>query len=178
MVSTGLTAGRRRMRRRGRHPEKALSAAFIRTAPPGRHADGNGLYLFVQPVATRSWIQRIVIRGRRREMGLGSVALVSLAEARELALANRKLVRSGGDPLADRCRAEGVPTSAKAARRVKPLRGWVVSQFEMPPAALSDPAPARLASPARQSRSLTAARIQRSAIAESSARSRLGPPAR
>ena len=67
------------------------------TAPPGRHADGNGLYLFVQPSSTRSWIQRLVIRGRRREIELGSIALVSLAEAREKARANRKLARADGD---------------------------------------------------------------------------------
>ncbi len=116
----------RRTKRRGRHPDKALSAAFIRSAPPGRHADGNGMYLFVQPAGTRSWIQRIVIRGRRRELGLGAAALVSLAEARELALANRKLARSGGDPLADKRRAEGVPTFADAARRVVEQKqgGW------------------------------------------------------
>ena len=115
-----------RTKRRGRHPDKALSAAFIRSAPPGRHADGNGLYLFVQPTGTRSWIQRLVIRGRRREMGLGAAGLVSLAEARELALANRKLARSGGDPLADKRRAEGVPTFAEAARRVVEQKqsGW------------------------------------------------------
>ena len=92
-VSTA-TAKPRRTKPRGRHPDKALSAAFIRSAPPGRHADGNGLFLYVKPEGTRSWIQRLVIRGRRREMGLGSVALVSLAESRELALANRKLARS------------------------------------------------------------------------------------
>ncbi len=116
----------RRTKRRGRHPDKALSAAFIRSAPPGRHADGNGMYLFVQPAGTRSWIQRLVIRGRRRELGLGAAALVSLAEARELALANRKLARSGGDPLADKRRAEGVPTFADAARRVVEQKqgGW------------------------------------------------------
>ena len=50
----------------------------------------NGLYLYVQKTGARSWIQRLVIRGRKRELGLGSVALVSLAEAREQALANRK----------------------------------------------------------------------------------------
>ena len=116
----------RRTKRRGRHPHKALSAAFIRTAPPGRHADGNGLYLFVQPTGTRSWVQRIVIRGRRRELGLGAAALVSLAEARELALANRKLARSGGDPLSEKRRAEGVPTFAEAAERVLEQKrgGW------------------------------------------------------
>ena len=116
----------RRTKRRGRHPDKALSAAFVRSAPPGRHADGNGLYLFVQPTGTRSWVQRLVVRGRRRELGLGAAALVSLVEARELALANRKLARSGGDPLSEKRRAEGVPTFAEAAGRVLEQKrgGW------------------------------------------------------
>ena len=110
----------------GRHPSNALSAAFLRSAPRGRHADGNGLYLFVQPSGTRSWIQRLVVRGRRRELGLGSVALVSLAEAREKALANRKLARQGGDPLAEKHRIEGIPTFAEAASRVLEQKrdGW------------------------------------------------------
>ena len=121
-----ISATPRRTKRRGRHPEKAPSAAFVRTAPPGRHADGNGLYLFVQPAGTRSWIQRLVIRGRRHELGLGAAALVSLTEARELALANRKLPRTGGDPLADKRRVQGVPTFAEAARRVVEQKqaGW------------------------------------------------------
>ena len=115
-----------RTKRRGRHPHKALSAAFVRSAPPGRHADGNGLYLFVQPSGTRSWIQRLVVRGRRRELGLGAVALVSLAEAREQALANRRLARSGGDPLTEKRRLQQMPTFADAARQVLEQKqdGW------------------------------------------------------
>ncbi|MYC81313.1 MAG: DUF4102 domain-containing protein [Acidobacteria bacterium] len=115
-----------RTKPKGRHPQKALSPAFIRSAPPGRHADGNGLYLFVQPSGTRSWIQRLLIRGRRRELGLGGVALVPLAEAREKALANRRLARQGGDPLAEKRRAEGIPTFAEAAMRVLEQKqgGW------------------------------------------------------
>ena len=127
-MSTGkkTAATPRKTKPKGRHPYQALSAAFIRTAPPGRHADGNGLYLFVQPSGTRSWIQRLVIRGRRRELGLGSVALVSLAEAREKARANRKLAREGGDPLAEKRRSVGIPTFAEAARRVVEQKraGW------------------------------------------------------
>ena len=116
----------RRTKPKGRHPHKALSAAFMRAAPPGRHADGNGLFLFVQPSGTRSWIQRLVVRGRRRELGLGSVALVSLAEAREKALVNRKLARQGGDPLAEKRRTQGIPTFAEAAARVLEQKraGW------------------------------------------------------
>ena len=117
---------RRRTKPKGRHPHKALSAAFVRSAPPGRYCDGNGLYLFVQPSGARSWVQRLVIRGRRRDFGLGSVALVSLAEARKKARANRKLAREGGDPLAERRRAQGMPTFAEAAERVVEQKrsGW------------------------------------------------------
>ena len=93
---------------------------------PGRYCDGNGLYLFVQSTGTRSWIQRLVIRGRQRELGLGSVYLVPLAEARAIALANRKIARSGGDPLAERRRAKAVPTFAVAAALVieQKRAGW------------------------------------------------------
>ncbi len=116
----------RKTKPKGRHPDKALSAAFVRSAPPGRHCDGNGLYLFVQPSGARSWVQRLVIRGRRRDFGLGSVALVTLAEAREKARANRKLAREGGDPLAEKRRSAGVPTFAEAAARVveQQQTGW------------------------------------------------------
>ena len=104
----------RRGKPKGRHPDKRLSAAFVRSAPPGRHCDGNGLYLYVQRTGTRSWIQRLVVRGRKREFGLGSVALVSLAEAREQALANRKLARTG----ATRWPRSGAPwASPRSPRR-------------------------------------------------------------
>ena len=120
------TAPVRKTKPKGRHPHKALSAAFVRSAPPGRHCDGNGLYLFVQPSGARSWVQRLVIRGRRRDFGLGSVALVSLAEAREKARANRKLAREGGDPLTERRHTRNMRTFAEAAERVVEQKrsGW------------------------------------------------------
>ena len=111
---------------RGRHPENALSAHFARTvAEPGRYCDGHGLYLEVQPSGSRSWVQRLAVRGRRREIGLGSFPLVSLDEARAQAFANRKLARAGGDPVAER-RASDEPTFAEAADRVwRQMRpGW------------------------------------------------------
>ena len=115
-----------RTKRRGRHPHNALAPAFVRSAPPGHHIDGNGLYLYVQPTGARSWIQRLVIRGKRCELGLGSVALVPLAEAREKAVANRKLAREGGDPLAEKRRLQSVPTFAEAAAAVVEQKqaGW------------------------------------------------------
>ena len=127
MVSVTIAAAKpRKTKPKGRHPHNALAAAFVRTAPVGRHADGNGLYLYVQRTGTRSWIQRLVIRGRKHELGLGSVHLVSLAEAREQALANRKLARSGGDPLSDKRRAQAVPTFAEAAAALVEQKqaGW------------------------------------------------------
>ena len=104
----------------GRHPEKALSAVQVRQlAKAGRYADGHGLHLVVDPSGAKRWLLRIVVQGRRRDIGLGSAGLVSLAEAREKALAFRKLARDGGDPLAERARArQKVPTFAEAARRV------------------------------------------------------------
>src|SRR4051794_159246 len=104
----------------GRHPEKALTAVRIRSLQePGRYADGNGLYLVVEPSGAKRWVLRTVVRGKRRDMGLGGLSLVSLAEAREKALAYRKLARDGGDPFADRRKARAViPTFAEAAERV------------------------------------------------------------
>ena len=81
-------------------------------------ADGNGLYLTVQPTGSRSWIQRIMVHGQRRDLGLGSFPLVSLREARERAFANRKTAREGGDPLNGRRNQVNVPTFGEAAKRV------------------------------------------------------------
>ena len=102
-----------------RQPEHALSTAFVRTvAAAGRYCDGQGLYLDVQPSGSRSWVQRIAIRGRRRELGLGGFPLVPLKDARAQALANRRLARAGGDPLAEKRRLKSMPTFAAAAEAV------------------------------------------------------------
>ena len=74
----------------------SLSAARVKAIKkPGMHGDGNGLYLRVTGSGSRSWMQRIVIHGRRRDMGLGSYPAIGLAEARALALANKALVTAG-----------------------------------------------------------------------------------
>ena len=109
-------------KRKGPHPQQALSAAFCRTvAEAGRYCDGNGLYLHVEASGTRRWVQQLVIRGKSCTLGLGSYKLVSLSEAREMALANRKVARSGGDPLADKRRTEGVPTFEDALAKITNL---------------------------------------------------------
>ncbi|KKB84393.1 hypothetical protein VW29_10560 [Devosia limi DSM 17137] len=112
----------------GKHPDKALSAVQVRQLKePGRYADGNGLYLVVDPSGAKRWMLRTVVQGKRRDIGLGGVSLVSLAEAREKALAYRKLAREGGDPLAEKRLAKKVvPTFSEAADTVyaEHKAGW------------------------------------------------------
>ncbi|WP_162683173.1 DUF4102 domain-containing protein [Rhodobacteraceae bacterium DSL-40] len=97
----------------GRHKDKRLSAADVRSLKRGFHADGHGLYLKVEPNDARRWIQRITIGKKRRDIGLGSPPRVSLKEAREKALDNLRIARAGGDPTA---KPAAVPTFEVAAR--------------------------------------------------------------
>ena len=100
----------------GKHGRK-LTAAFVRSVhEPGLYWDEHGLVLRVKPTGYTQWIQRLFIHGKRRELGLGPVRLVTLAEARDAALANRKVARAGGDPRATRRRS--VPTFERAAAKV------------------------------------------------------------
>ncbi|WP_176992655.1 tyrosine-type recombinase/integrase [Allgaiera indica] len=98
-----------------RRPEKALSARFVETVTePGKYFDGHGLFLRVAKNGARQWVQRITIRGKRSELGLGSPPAVSLAAARKLALDNRGKAMLGGDPLAEKRKAREGLTFAKA----------------------------------------------------------------
>lgn len=108
------------MKKRGKHPDRSLTAVDVRTRRrPGRYADGNGLYLVVDLSGAKRWVLRTIVRGRRCDMGLGSVQLVSLADAREAAAHFRRSARAGGDPIAER-RSQRiiVPTFEGAARTV------------------------------------------------------------
>ncbi len=105
-----------------RRPAKALTAQAVRNlSAPGKYFDGHGLYLRIDKNGARFWVQRIMIRGKRREIGLGSPSLVSLAEARAAALENHKLARAGGDPIQAKKEAKAVLTFAHAARTVHAL---------------------------------------------------------
>jgi len=103
----------------GRHPYKALTVQAVKNiTEPGFYADGNGLHLKVDKNGSKRWIQRIVIDGKRRDLGLGSLRLVSLKEARDQAEHNRKVARAGGDPLADKRKITEVMTFEQAANTV------------------------------------------------------------
>ena len=84
------------MSRRGKHPHNRLKAAGLRVLPPGRHADGNRLYFLVRLNLARSWVQRVTVEGSRIDLGLGPYPLISLAEARRLAIDNLLTIRAGG----------------------------------------------------------------------------------
>lgn len=102
-----------------RRPEKALSARFVQSVnQPGKYFDGHGLFLRVDAHRNKAWIQRIVINGKRREIGLGSALFVSLADARAIAYENHKQARAGGDPLQDRRAQQEIQTFEEAARSI------------------------------------------------------------
>ena len=100
---------------------KKLSAAFVKTVKrPGRYGDGRGgfgLSLLVKPTATgrlsKTWSQRLRIHGHPVNVGLGAYPVVTLAEAREKALKNRRTVAQGRDP-----RSGGIPTFTEAVETV------------------------------------------------------------
>ena len=109
-----------RRTKQGKHPEKVLTATRVRSlAKPGRYLDGNGLYLEVEPSGSKRWTLRTVIHGKRCDVGLGGLSVVSLAQAREEAARLRRIARAGGDPIAERRKArQTVPTFEEAAREV------------------------------------------------------------
>jgi integrase-like protein/Arm domain-containing DNA-binding protein len=77
-----------------------LSAKTVeKTRRPGYFCDGGGLYLQVSAALTKSWIFRFTRYAKTREMGLGSVRNVSLAQAREKAEEARRQLANGCDPI-------------------------------------------------------------------------------
>ncbi len=103
-----------------------LSASFVRTVKhPGRYGDGrggHGLSLLVKPTEngrlSKTWSQRLRIDGRPVMIGLGPYPVVTLADAREKALENRRLLARGKDPR----RSRAIPTFEQAAEAVIAIR--------------------------------------------------------
>lgn len=139
-----------------------LTAAKVRTAKAGTdskgqpvkavYQDGDGLFLLCAPTGAKSWVLRVQVQGKRRDIGLGAVDTdgagrnafaagdnrldetplmlrksLSLLEARDKAAALRKLAKAGLDPVAERDRLRvHVPTFAEAVKEAhKGLQsGW------------------------------------------------------
>jgi integrase len=90
-----------------RRQYKRLTVAEVEklASRPGRHPDGDGLYLQVSESGAASWALRylagVTATGAKREryLGLGPLRRVRLAEARKLAEAARRQLDSGVDPI-------------------------------------------------------------------------------
>ena len=110
-----------------------LTASQVRAATQGKYADGGGLWLHKRDDGGGQWFLRVTVHGRRREMGLGSLAEVSLKEAREAAEKQRSLVRQGVDPIRERQRQR-----REAIRNLHSLRDIALDAFESRKAELKD----------------------------------------
>ena len=83
---------------------KRLNFQFVKNVAhsgrkgPDKHFDEHGLILRVRASGSKHWIWRGTVRGRRRDLGLGTFPYVSLAEAREKAFEYRRLAKAGEDP--------------------------------------------------------------------------------
>lgn len=94
-----------------------LTAKEIDNAIEGMHADGQGLYLRVQAGGSKGWIYRFQLNGKRREMGIGSLAKVNAKKARADAAELRKQFEAGVDPIEARRRK--IEQDAETAARVE-----------------------------------------------------------
>ena len=83
-----------------------LTKNLVRTLTAGRHGDGNGLYLVVDPSGARRWIVRVTVKGQRNregkplrtDFGLGGTDIVTLTQARDRALEYRRMAKQGINP--------------------------------------------------------------------------------
>jgi integrase len=116
-----------------------LTAVTVKSAKPGRHADGDGLYLLVKPSGAKAWLLRVQVDNRRRDIGLGTAdtssraigkgeaspiiipilqrKILTLAEAGDKAAILRVAAKSGLDPIAERDRERlKIPKFREAAK--------------------------------------------------------------
>lgn len=125
---------------------RRLNTKMIAAAGPGRHGDGDGLYLFVKESGRKTWVLRLQWQGKRHDIGLGTVneenksatdqlahvpilerRYLRLAEAREKASVLRAFARAGRNPLIERDRGrQQIPTFSVAMEKThKALSpGW------------------------------------------------------
>jgi len=101
-----------------------LTKKQISTLGPGRHGDGNGLYLIVDPSGARRWVVRVTVKGQknrfgkplRTDYGLGGVSIISIGDARLRAIDYRRLAKQGLNPRYNA--SKNIPTFEELARQV------------------------------------------------------------
>jgi integrase len=158
-----------------------LTAIKVKNAKPGRGADskstnarlsdGSGLSLLVKPNGAKSWVLRVQVNGKSRDVGLGAVdgdgiragafgdhdpladvplmqrTILTLAEAREKAAALRKLAKAGANPVTERDRErKAIPTFAEAVAAAHDAlkSGWSVKTAKAFKASLEEHAVPKL----------------------------------
>jgi integrase len=126
-----------------------LTALGVKNAKSGRHADGGGLYMLVKESGARSWLLRVQVGGKRRDIGLGTVDTetrkpgdnvidqtipilhrrqLTLSEARQKADILLRAAKAGLDPAVERDRDRSAAPTFKAATiacHAEMSRGWV-----------------------------------------------------
>lgn len=98
-----------------------LTPLTVKNAKPGRYADGGGLHLLVKESGARSWVYRFMLKGKSRDVGLGTAAgpgKISLTDARDAADELRRKVKAGIDPLEERQREAAEAAAAAQAARI------------------------------------------------------------
>lgn len=98
-----------------RGTNKLTATRVDKLKKPGRYGDGGGLWLQIAAGGTKSWLLRYQRDGKARQMGLGPVSLVSLADARERARDARRILLDGEDPIEAR-NAERLAAKIEAAK--------------------------------------------------------------
>jgi len=101
-----------------------LTKKLVENLGAGRHGDGGGLYLVVDPSGARRWIVRVVVKGQRNikgaplrtDFGLGGADVVTLNQARERALEYRRMAKQGLNPRFNDSRK--IPSFEEIARQV------------------------------------------------------------
>lgn len=101
-----------------------LTKKLVENLGPGRHGDGNGLYLVVDPSGARRWIVRVTVKGQknkqgaplRTDFGLGGADVVTINQARDRALEYRRMAKQGLNPRFNAQRE--IPTFAEIAQQV------------------------------------------------------------
>src|SRR5947209_3606406 len=99
-----------------KRPTKILDSPTIRAlSKPGRHADGEGLYLVVDDNGSKRWAFIFRWEGKLKEMGFDGLTKVSLKTAREKAARAREQLGNGVNPIEARRALAEVPTFGKMA---------------------------------------------------------------
>jgi len=101
-----------------------LTKKLVQNLGPGRHGDGGGLYLVVDPSGARRWIVRVVVKGQRNrkggplrtDFGLGGADIVTLPQARDRALEYRRMAKQGLNPRYNA--KQDIPTFEEVAQQV------------------------------------------------------------